>query len=409
MSVITIFSGAFCNAQQVVDEVRDSTGFKVVSDADAVSAAQALSGIAADKIQRAFVAKTSVFNKFTHEKESSVAYLRLVLANLLAEDNLIVDGFTGQLIPTTISHVLRVALFGDVNFRLSVATQTQGLSEKEALKRLRSSDDNCAAWVEFLHRESKDCWDPEMYDLFIPMNKSSVEQASALIEENIFKAVVQTTQASQTAVNDFRLAAEVEVALIREGHNVDVVAEGSVVTLHIHKQVLMLSRLEEELRTIASSVPGVAEVLVKASQTYHQANIYRKHDFSLPDRVLIVDDERDLVQTLSERLQIRDMGSVVAFDGESALKLVRDDDPGVMIIDLKMPGINGIEVLRKVKETRPEIEVIILTGHGSVADKAQCMQLGAFGYLNKPVDIEKLSEMLKLAHQKSQSRQAQNQ
>lgn len=409
MSVITIFSGAFCNAQQVVDEVRDSTGFKVVSDADAVSAAQALSGIAADKIQRAFAAKTSVFNKFTHEKESSVAYLRLVLANLLAEDNLIVDGFTGQLIPTTISHVLRVALIGDVNFRLSVATQTQGLSEKEALKRLRSNDENCAAWMEFLHRESKDCWDPKMYDLFIPMNKSSVEQASALIEENIFKTVVQTTQASQMAVNDFRLAAEVEVALIREGHNVDVVAEGSVVTLHIHKQVLMLSRLEEELRTIASRVPGVAEVVVKAGQTYHQANIYRKHDFSLPDRVLIVDDERDLVQTLSERLQIRDMGSVVAFDGESALKLVRDDDPEVMIIDLKMPGINGLEVLRKVKETRPEIEVIILTGHGSVADEAQCMQLGAFGYLKKPVDIEKLSEMLKLAHQKSQSRQAQNQ
>lgn len=409
MSVITIFSGTFCNAQQVVDEVRDSTGFKVVSDADAATAAQALSGIAADKIQRVFAAKTSVFNKFTHEKESSVAYLRLVLANLLSEDNLIVGGFAGQLIPTTISHVLRVALIGDVNFRLSVATQTRGLSEKEALKRLRSHDENCAAWMEFLHHEPKDCWDPKMYDLFIPMNKSSVEQASVLIEENIFKAVVQTTEASQKAVKDFRLAAEVEVALIREGHNVDVAAEGSVITLRIHKQVLMLSRLEEELRTIASRVPGVAEVVVKASQTYHQANIYRKHDFSLPDRVLIVDDERDLVQTLSERLQIRDMGSVVAYDGQSALKLVRDDEPEVMIIDLKMPGINGLEVLRKVKETRPEIEVIILTGHGSYADEAQCMQLGAFGYLQKPVDIEKLSEMLKLAHQKSQSRQAQNQ
>lgn len=409
MSVVNIFSGTFCNAEQVVGDVRDSTGFKVVSDADAVSAAHALSGIVADKIQRAFEAKTSVFNKFTHEKEGSVAYLRLALANLLAQDNLIVDGFTGQLIPTTISHVLRVALIGDVNFRLSLATQSGGLSEKEALKKLRSYDENCAAWMEFLHREPKDCWDPKMYDLFIPMNKSSVEQAGALIQENIFKAVVQTTEASQMAVKDFQLAAEVEVALIREGHNVDVAAEGSVVTLSIHKQVLMLSRLEEELRTIASRVPGVEEVVVKSSQTYHRADIYRKHDFSLPDRVLLVDDERDLVQTLSERLQIRDMGSVVAYDGESALKLVRDDEPEVMILDLRMPDINGLEVLRKVKEMRPEIEVIILTGHGSDADEAQCIQLGAFGYLRKPVDIDKLSEMLKLAHQKNQSRQAQNQ
>jgi DNA-binding response OmpR family regulator len=102
---------------------------------------------------------------------------------------------------------------------------------------------------------------------------------------------------------------------------------------------------------------------------------------------------------------MRDMGSAVAYDGESALKLVRDDDPEVMIIDLKMPGIDGLEVLRKVKETRPQIEVIILTGQGSEDDKAQCLELGAFGYLQKPVDIEKLSDMLKRAHDKIRAEQ----
>jgi two-component system response regulator CpxR len=80
--------------------------------------------------------------------------------------------------------------------------------------------------------------------------------------------------------------------------------------------------------------------------------------------VLLVDDEREFVQTLSERLQLREMGSVVAYDGESALSLVNEDEPEVMIIDLKMPGIDGIEILKKVKQTRPEIEVIVLTGHG---------------------------------------------
>jgi CheY-like chemotaxis protein len=331
-----------------------------------------------------------------------VAYLRLALANLIEEDKLIITGFVSQLFPNTISHILRVALIADTNFRLALAMKTGKVTEKEALKQLRNNDEDCAAWIDFLHRKPKDCWDPKLYDLFIPISKTSVEQASALIEENVLKTVVQTNHTSRQAVKDFRLAARVEVELAREGHNVDVTADGETITLSIHKQVLLLGRLEEELRTVAAQVTGVGTVHIKAGHNYHQANIYRKHDFSLPDRVLLVDDERDLVQTLSERLQMRDMGSAVAYDGESALRLVRDDEPEVMIIDLKMPGIDGLEVLRKVKESHPQIEVIILTGEGSEADKAQCMRLGAFGYLQKPVDIDKLSKMLKQAHQKIQ-------
>lgn len=404
MSIISVFSGAFCKAEEVIRDVHSSTGFTLLSDDEAVRAAHEISGISAEKIRRAFAAKTSVFNKFTHEKECSVAYLRLALAERIARDNLIVEGFVGQLIPTTISHLLRVALIGDLKFRLGVAAQDEGLTKKQALKQLRSNDEDCAAWIDFLHRTPKNCWAPELYDLFIPMNKTKVPQASALIEENVLKPVLQTTPASKKAVQDFRLAAEVEVTLVRQGHNVEVAADGGAITLSIHKQVLMLGRLEEELKSIASDVDGVETVNIKVGRTYHQANIYRKHNFSLPDRVLLVDDERDLAQTLSERLQMRDMGSAVAYDGESALKLVQEDEPEVMIIDLKMPGIDGLEVLRKVKKTRPEIEVIILTGQGSAQDEAECMELGAFGYLQKPADIEKLSQMLKLAHEKIRGR-----
>ena len=101
---------------------------------------------------------------------------------------------------------------------------------------------------------------------------------------------------------------------------------------------------------------------------------------------------------------MRDMGSAVAYDGETALSLVQEDEPEVMILDLKMPGIDGIQVLRQVKSTRPEIEVIILTGHGSEADREVCMQLGAFAYLQKPVDIDVLSDTLKRANAKIQER-----
>ena len=98
------------------------------------------------------------------------------------------------------------------------------------------------------------------------------------------------------------------------------------------------------------------------------------------------------------------MGSAVAYDGESALQMLSEDEPEVMILDLKMPGIDGMEVLRRVKETQPEIEVIILTGHGNETDKETCMAMGAFAYLQKPVDIDILSETMKKANEKIQLR-----
>ncbi len=96
----------------------------------------------------------------------------------------------------------------------------------------------------------------------------------------------------------------------------------------------------------------------------------------MPSKLLLVDDERQFVQTLSERLRLREIGSVVAYDGETALDMIREEEPDVMILDLKMPGIDGIEVLKRVKQTNPPIEVIILTGQGSEADKELCMQPG---------------------------------
>jgi DNA-binding response OmpR family regulator len=120
----------------------------------------------------------------------------------------------------------------------------------------------------------------------------------------------------------------------------------------------------------------------------------------MPSKVLLVDDEREFIQTLSERLLMRDMGSAVAYDGESALNLIKDDEPEVIIVDLKMPGVDGFDVLRKVKATRPQIEVIILTGHGSEEDRQLCMDLGAFAYLQKPLDINELSDTIQQANEK---------
>ncbi len=93
-------------------------------------------------------------------------------------------------------------------------------------------------------------------------------------------------------------------------------------------------------------------------------------------RILLVDDEQEFVETLSERLQMRDMDTHAVFDGKAALEQVQSHPPQVMIVDLKMPGMDGIQVLRQVRQTHPFVRVIVLTGHGSEQDRKNCMDLG---------------------------------
>ncbi len=399
MPIITIFSGGFCQEDPVVREVIARTGYRQISDDEIVAEASRRSEMAQSKIKLAFSAKTSVFNKFTLEKERSLAYIKLAVADLISTDNALITCFSGQLVPTAVSHTLRVCLIAPIKYRTDAAAKQQGISEKEAAKLVQRREEDCSFWIDSLFGNS-DPWDPDLYDIVIPVDKMPVQAAAALIFENAAKDIVQQTTESKQALQDFRLAAEIEVALVQQGHTVEASAKNGAITLTINKHVLRLNRLQEELKSIAEPIAGVKSVETKIGKDFHKTDIYRKHNFKMPSKVLLIDDEREFVQTLSERLMMRHMGSAIAYDGESALSLIKEDEPEVIIVDLKMPGVDGLEVLRKVKETRPEIEVIILTGHGHEADRQLCMELGAFAYLQKPLDINVLSETIQKANEK---------
>ncbi len=107
-------------------------------------------------------------------------------------------------------------------------------------------------------------------------------------------------------------------------------------------------------------------------------------------KVLLVDDEEDFVNILAERLELRDLGSDTALSGEEALSILKKDPPDVMVLDLNLPGMNGMAVLEQVKDKYPQIQVIILTGHGTPEGEAEARRLGAFDYLHKPVGIRDL-------------------
>ncbi|HIJ55634.1 MAG TPA: response regulator [Deltaproteobacteria bacterium] len=115
-------------------------------------------------------------------------------------------------------------------------------------------------------------------------------------------------------------------------------------------------------------------------------------------KILLVDDEEKFVKALSERIQLRDQKSDIALNGEQALKSVGEETPDVMVLDLKMPGMDGLEVLRRVKAAYPEVQVIMLTGQGTEKDEKEARRIGAFEYLQKPIEIENLMKHIKRAY-----------
>ena len=107
-------------------------------------------------------------------------------------------------------------------------------------------------------------------------------------------------------------------------------------------------------------------------------------------KVLVVDDETDFLKTLVNRLGKRNLEVRGVESGEKALDILNERIFDVVILDVKMPGMDGVDVLREIKRKWPLIEVIMLTGHANMEVAVQGMELGAFDYLMKPMDIDDL-------------------
>lgn len=116
-------------------------------------------------------------------------------------------------------------------------------------------------------------------------------------------------------------------------------------------------------------------------------------------KLLIVDDEVKFLDSISRRLEMRDFDVTKATNGAEALEAARNACFDLALLDLKMPGLNGQQVLKILKEEHKFLAVIILTGHGSVDSAVECTKLGAFGYLPKPYKLEDLLDVLRQAYE----------
>jgi DNA-binding NtrC family response regulator len=121
-------------------------------------------------------------------------------------------------------------------------------------------------------------------------------------------------------------------------------------------------------------------------------------------RVLLVDDAKDFIDYTRKRLTARDMDVLSAYNGREALDILKTESVDVVVLDVLMPDMEGIETLREIKKIKPDQEVIILTGHGTIETAKEGMELGASEFLLKPCNLDKLLESIQRSYSKSVER-----
>jgi len=398
MSILTITSGLYSNAGQTVGKLSEKLNCQVLTDADIIEKTHHTFDINLPTLQKVIESKPLAFNDFSHEKEKCLAAIKKTISTFVLSEDCIFHGILGHLIPTEISHTLKVLIITDKKTRIQNGMALHGLAKKEAQKRLDHSDKVAALWTnQLFHRKA---WDESLYDIVIPSDKLDPEESVSLILNHRDKLLINKEDLIKKEISNLNLFADVDLALSGIGQGLSAENNDGNVIVTIDKKVMMLTRFQQKIITAVQKIPGVKSVETKIGKNYYKGNIVRNYEFETPLRVLLVDDEKEFVQTLSERLKMRQFASEIAYNGQEALDFTDQEDTEVMVLDLKMPGIDGFEVLKKIKQTKPDIEVIILTGHGTEKDRKTCMDLGAFAYLQKPADIDLITDTMKRAYEK---------
>lgn len=125
----------------------------------------------------------------------------------------------------------------------------------------------------------------------------------------------------------------------------------------------------------------------------------------IPTRVLLVDDEKDFVEMLQMRLEATGEKVIPAYSGQMCLQILDEEEIDVVILDILMPGMDGIQTLREIKRRFPVVEVILLTGHGTTASAVDGMKQGAYDYLLKPANLDELETKLEGARKKKEAQE----
>jgi hypothetical protein len=252
-----IFGGAYCNIGEVVAILLRKGDFRLLTDMDIIETVAHEHHSPINRLEKVFSSDRSEFNRFIHERRFYIAQIKQVLARHLSEnESLLIKGFGSQLIPRKVTHNLKVCLIAEPKHRVAKLQRSKNLSEDEAIGWIQRSDEECVEWIRSLH-QTNDPWDPALYDIVAQADQLPSAKVADLIIENLTRSAAQPTESSVSAVNDFLLAAKIEMLMLGSGHDVQVTAESGAVEIILNRRVLMRDRLIAEIEDRLEKMPAI--------------------------------------------------------------------------------------------------------------------------------------------------------
>jgi cytidylate kinase len=258
MPIITISRGSYSKGKDVARKAAEKLGYKCLGRDDIIEQASSEFNTPEIKLIRAIHDAPSILERFTYGKERFVAFFQAALLDHLKEDNTIYHGLAGHFFLKGVSHVLKVRIIADMDYRVKVEMEREGSSRKDAIRLLKKDDEERRNWSRHLY--GIDTADPSLYDIVIHTKIIEVDDAADIICHAVRLKHFQATEESKKTMMDLVLSAKVKAALIALIPDIVVTARDSVV--HVKAKALVSQREElfQDVKKISESIDGVKRV-----------------------------------------------------------------------------------------------------------------------------------------------------
>jgi len=259
MAIITISRGSYTKGKEVAEKVAHRLGY-VCTSRDLVLEASSQFNIPEIKLIRALHDAPSILERFTGGRERYLAYFAAVLLERVQRDNVVYHGLAGHFYLKEVNHVLSVRILAELAARVELEMKREGISREEALHIINKDDEERRQWS--LRLFGLDAWDPALYDLVLNINKITVDDAVDIICHTVERDSFKATAASQKALDDLVLAAQVKAALVQDYPDADVTSSDGM--LHIAVRALLSFRRQtgDDIEAVAQRFPGVKGVTI---------------------------------------------------------------------------------------------------------------------------------------------------
>ncbi len=259
MAIITISRGSYSKGKEIAEKVAERLGYECIARRILLEASEEYN-IPEVKLRRAIHDAPSFFNNISHKKEKYVSFIEAEILEHFRKDNVVYHGLAGHFFVKGISHVLKVRIIADLDDRVKLEMEREGISRKEALRILLKDDEERAKWSKDLY--GIDTRKASLYDLVIHIHKLTVEDAVEMVCHTAGLKQFQTTPESQRAIEDLAVAARVKAALVDVRPDLQVSAKDGIVFVKTEAPMVHERSLVEEIQEISKGIAGVREIKI---------------------------------------------------------------------------------------------------------------------------------------------------